>query len=396
MFSLGNKEAIMNSNAKFPVTLTGDKLNIKGFGTFDHANLVSAVCQRYIAPRYDALSFDAPTGSELGVTVANTAVTFSLKIKSTRLSAEWANNYIVNSRPLVFEILVNSGDTSAQVATKMQAAFAEWIAKFGYANQGLPFTYSADATITGYLTLLMKDYFLFFQKAITFKVDRIATPIIVTGSNYNLIDTAVTVTSDVITNIASTVGLRVGDTVAFVAASNVPTSAGASLASTTIASIDSATQITVASGTGAVTTDKLYLVQKQDDPTFSGKYLEENVRMSLPSTSDSYSISPDEKPIISGNYASISFVVNDTNGGVAGASSYAKHAFLGTTRGEVGGTRQFKFTIYVLEGSDAWTATTGNVDIIVEWLDEALAAGSTLIMKTANLTAAANSNAFIA
>lgn len=374
MFNLGNKEAILNSNAKFTASVSGNKLNLKGFGTFDSANLVSAVCQRYKTSRLNTLSFDAPAGSALNLVSGqtNVPVTFSIKIKSTRLSSEWANNFIVNSKPIVFEILVNYADTSAQVAVKMTDAFAQWAAKFTYADNGLPFTYAADASITGYLTLTLKEYFLYFQKSIVFKTDRIATPITVIGEYYNLIDSAVTVTSDVISN-SDTSTLRVGDTVAFVAATYVPTHASASMVTSTILTIDSATAFTLASGggTGAITTDKLYLIQAQEDPTFSGKYLEENARMSLEDTNGAYSISPDERPMISGNYASISFVMKDTNGGVAGASSYAKHAFLGSTRGAVGGERQFKFTLYVLEGSDAWGAT-GNVDKIVEWLDAGL------------------------
>ena len=43
------------------------------------------------------------------------------------------------------------------------------------------------------------------------------------------------------------------------------------------------------------------------EPAFDGKYLEENVRMSLPSTSDSYGISPDERPFINSGYATITW-----------------------------------------------------------------------------------------
>lgn len=359
MFTLGNKEAIVNNAAKFPVTVSGTKLTIKGFGTFEAAQIKSCTAQRYIASRLDALSFDAPTATELGITSgSNVPVTFSIRVKSTRLSSEWANQYIINGRPLGFEILVTAAETSAQVAAKMTAAFDEWIAKFGYADNGLPFTYSADASITGYLTLISKSHYLLFQKTLEFKVNNVSTITTVEGENYALVDSAVTVTTDVITNVASTAGLVVGDTVAFVAATYVPTHASASLATTTIASIDSATQITVTDGTGAITTDKLYVIKRATDPTFDGKYLEENVRMSLPGTSDSYSISPDEKPIISGKYTEITFEADDaTTGGIGATASTgaAKHAFLGTTRGEVGGTRKFKFTLYALEGSDLFT-----------------------------------------
>jgi hypothetical protein len=395
MFSLGYKEAIVNNASKFPLVINGTKMNIKGFGTFQQEQLRSCVAQRYIASRLDALSFDAPSATALGIASGtNVPVTFNFVIKSTRLSSEYANNYIINGRPIVIEILVTAGETSAQVAVKLQAAFTEWAAKFNYADQGLPFTVSADANITSYLTLTLNQYFLYFQKTITCKVNNTIAPILITGDNYKLVDDNVTVTAAVITNITSTVGLMVGDTVAFVAAGFVPGHASASLATTTIASIDSATQITVTSGTGAVTTDKLYLVQKGMNPTFDGKYLEENARMSLETTSDSYSISPDEKPMISGKYTTITFTADDaTYGGIGAASGtgFAKHAFLGSTRGEIGGTRQFKFTLYVLEGSDAFT-DSGWLEQLLNFIDGASGFAPTL--KTGTNTTAANVEAF--
>jgi len=84
-------------------------------------------------------------------------------------------------------------------------------------------------------------------------------------------------------------------------------------------------------------------------------------------TSDSYGISPDEKPIIAGNYTSVTFTGIDTDGGIN--SGWKKHSFLGTTRGEIGGSRQFNFTIYFLEDTDLFTNLTGKVWDIVTFLN---------------------------
>jgi hypothetical protein len=386
MFSLGNKEAIMNGNAKFTSTVNGNKLNIKGFGTFDAANLVSAVCQRYQTPRYEAMSFTAPTAAELGLVSGNVniPVTVNIKIKSTRNSSEWGNNFITNSRPLVLEIGVSYGDSATTVANTIAAAFDAWVAKF--ASSGLPFTY---ANSTGVITMTLVEYYLFFGSTITFKVDKASIPVTVTG--LKAFDTTYTVTAGAATAVvaaSATANLRAGDTVI------IGTAIGNASAETkTIVSIDSSTQFTVDSAFTNLTNDKIFVYTTALPPVFDGKYLEENARMSMEDTTGAYSISAGELPIISGSYSYISFVINDTNGGIGGVGGYAKHAFLGTTRGEVGGLRQFKFTLYVLEGSDAWGAT-GNVDKIIEWLDLTLTAGTTLKMYLANGLVAANADAF--
>ena len=186
---------------------------------------------------------------------------------------------------------------------------------------------------------------------------------------------------------ASTAGLRVGDTVAI----------GATLAAAesglVIESITVNTNIVISEIITFGTNDIVFLNTTALDPTFSGKYLEENARMSLWTTSDSYGISPDEKPQIAGNYATITFTVNDaTTGGIDGA--YAKHAFLGTTRGEVGGTRQFKFTLYLLEGTSMFTASAGNKAFdIVDFLDDSPITPSLLL---ADGSVAADAAAWVA
>ena len=382
----------MNSNSKFVASLSGTKLNIKGFGTFDNTNLVSAVCQRYKAGRNEAMAFVAPTAAELGITTLNVPVTFSLRIKSYRNSSEWANQYIVNSRPIVFEILISSTDDSAtKVANKIAAAYAEWEAKFNYSDKGLPFTYT---NASGVIKMTMKDNYLYFRSLIEFKIDKIVPTVNITGykafagGGWSVTGTG---TTSATVLVATTAGLSIGDTVTI--ADTVYNAAGADTGVITGMTVD--TNIVLDHSITWVTGDTIFLHTVALSPTFDGKYLEENARMSMEDTNGAYTISPDERPMISGSYASISFVMNDSaTGGLD--NSYAKHAFLGTTRGEIGGTRQFKFTLYILEGTSAWTATTGNVDIIVEWLDAQLSAGTTLKLYLANGSNAANSNAWIA
>ena len=367
MFSLGNKEAIVNSSAKYPVSFTTvdsaeDKITIQGFGSFLDDQIVSATCQRYQASRLEAMAFTAPTAAELGITTLNVPVTFSIRIKTFRDQSEWATDYILNGRPIVFEVLISSTDNTATlVANKIAAAFAEWEAKFVFADQGLPFTYT---NVTGVITMTSKDASLYFQNTLEFKVDKEVSPVSVdtwkafdSGNTGTVGGTAALITVD------TTTGLRVGDTVTI----------GTSLAAGETVVIEALvidTNITVSESITWVAADTIFLHTTALDATFNGKYLEENVRMSLSTTSDSYGISPDEKPYIAGSYASIEFVMEDTGlGGIDG--QYAKHAFLGTTRGEVGGTRKFKFTLYMLEGSDMWTGSAGNkVFDIVDWIDD--------------------------
>ena len=72
MFTLGNKEAIINSSEKFPVTVTTPPgttslLTIKGFGAFDSTHIIKATAQRFIAGRNAGLSITAPDAAALGI-----------------------------------------------------------------------------------------------------------------------------------------------------------------------------------------------------------------------------------------------------------------------------------------------------------------------------------------
>ena len=383
MFSLGNKEAICNSSAKYPVTITGTTMQIKGFGSFLASQVLSATAQRFQAAKVETMSFTAPSASDLGITTVGVPVAFNLKIRSTRSTSEWSNDYIINSRPLICEIIVSVGDTSTTVGAALATAFAGWEGQFNFSDQGLPFTYSASS---GVVTMAMKsaNYFLFFQSTIVFKVNNALTPFYVTGVKYvTATGVAGTGSTSATVPVANTVGLRLGDTVAIgTTLTNALTDVG------TITAIVTNTSITLDHSITWVTADAIFLLTSAVNPNYDGKYLEENARMSLEDTNGAYSISPDERPLIAGAYTTISFVVTDaTVGGIDGV--YAKHAFLGSTRGEVGGPRNFKFTLYVLEGTDMFTTGAGHkVYDIINFLKTNLGA-TTLYIADGSLVASA-------
>ena len=354
MFTLGNKEAIVNSSAKYPVSIVGTKMSIQGYGNFEQSQVVSAEAQRFEPSRLEEMELTAPSSAELGIDPAavNVPVTFGIRVSTFRDQSEWATDFIKNGRPIVFEILVSGGLNSLQVAEIMVAAFAEWQAKFNYSNNGLPFGWAI--TPLAVIRLVLKDHTLMFQEYVEFQVNREIYTIQPVTTKF--IDTGATGAAAAgapgefdITLSAAVPGLAVGDTIEM----------GVSAVVTAISL--AGTVVTVKDPAPAVLVDgPVFLKTTAKDPIFDGKYLEENVRMSLASTSDSYGISPDEKPMISGKYTTITFVMkDDPTGGID--AQYAKHKFLGVTRGELGGERQFKFTLYILEGTDMFADSTAPV-----------------------------------
>jgi len=367
MFTLGNKEAICNSNAKFAATLdtVTEKLSIRGFGTFEPSQVTNFFAQRFIAGRNAALSINVPPANELGIDLnaVNVPVVVHIRVNTTRHSSEWAIDFIKRGRPFIFELMVNGSDDDDAIAMKLVKAMKEYELKFNYADNGLPFSYPDPDTFGGdIIDLLLKDPYLSFQKYVdflpkgqTYGIKAVTTTLVdsgisVTAVNVNVLDV------DAIT------GLLIGDTVAV------------GTVSSSITAIDAVTPaITVEDGTGFVT-GPLLLDQRAQEPNFDGKYLEENVRMSLPSTSDSYGISPDEKPQISGGYSTVTWRMKEVDGsGIDG--SWARHKGLGMTRGEMIGEREALFTIYFLEGSDAMNTPAeggGNAEKVIDFLVSAL------------------------
>jgi len=362
MFTLGNKEAIINSSEKFPVTVTTPPgttslLTIKGFGAFDSTHIIKATAQRFIAGRNAGLSITAPDAAALGILNGeiNIPVIVHIRVNTSRFTSEWATDFIKRGRPFIFEILVNGGETPTQIMTKLVAVFSEYIFRFNLSNTGLPFTWTQTGAS---VSLVLKDPYLSFQNNVVF-LPREST-YGVKAVTVRLTDTGTTVTPAVVTSttitVGSTAGLRVGDTV--VAGANTMT----------ITDIIGATSFTVGTAVSISNLTALYLESQPQAPTFDGKYLEENVRFSNEETRGAYAISPDEYPKITGNYTSITFEAwDDNSGGISNV--YKPHTYLGTTKGDLGEKRKFLFTLYFLEGTNMFTdAPTNKVHDVLQFL----------------------------
>lgn len=362
-------------------------MTLKGLGSFLQANVLSASAQRFIAGRNAKLKITAPTAAELGVPASsvNQSVKVHIRVNTSRHSSPYATDFIKRGRPFVFEILVTAAWTSANVATKLAQAFTQYESQFNLAEDGLPFTWVDD--LSGGLTLTLKDPYLSFGDNVvftlageTYGVTATSTSFIDSGLNVDGIQTTSTTLV-----LDSTDGLRVGDKFTLPSA---PTTV------LKIKSVDSATNLTLESAftVSTVNLEALTLDYQAQEPTYDGKYLEENVRMSTEATSGSYGISPDEKPVISGSYTQIQFTCKVTGtSGIDG--NWAPHKNMGIYASANTGDGTVKFTLYCLEGSDLF-ASGGTVEDIVTFLVGGTPTIATFLL--ANGTAASSAATFIA
>lgn len=372
--SLGYKEAILNNSTKYAYSLVGDVMTLKGLGSFKQGNVLEAFGQRYIAPRYGKMTITAPQAADLGIEAGtvNNSVKTHIRVNTTRHSSEWATDFIKRGRPFVFELLVNGGATAASIAAKLAEAFTQYETKF-HLSDGLPFTWVDNGD--GTLTLTLKDPYLSFGMDVEW---------LLAGSSYGVkpgttsfVDSGLTVTgiiSSGATNlvVSAVTGLRVGDKI------TIDTDAD----EYTITEIVDATNVTLSPALANTTADAdpINLSYQPQEPTFDGKYLEENVRMDTMYTSDSYGISPDEKPFIAGGYTQISFKVKFEDGnGVDGG--YQPHAHMGITAGDKTGTGDMTVNLYVLDGSDLFT-DGGFVEKVVDFLIGGTPAISTFLLSS--------------
>jgi len=361
-FNLGNKEAIINMASKFRAFTdspagTAGRLTIEGFGSFEDTKIKSLIAQRFVPGRSGYMEIIAPDGASLGITGNNTPVLVHIRINTTRDNTEWAIDFIKRGRPFIFELVVNPSDTAEQVAAKLLNAMTEYESKFHMSDSGLPFTYAIDSGNAAQLNLGLKDPYLSFQLLVDFLAKGELYGVKATTVKFIHMAVAGTIAgNDIPLTAINYNAYTVGDTIKSVSG-----------AETTITAIAASTDtITVADVTGFSDSDAISLKVEPQEPTFDGKYLEENARMSLKYTSDSYGISPDEKPLISGAYTTITWTaVDDNEGGVS--RLWKKHRFLGTTRGDLGGAREHTYTLYILEGSDMYEAGA-KVDTILGFL----------------------------
>ena len=375
MFTLGNKEAIINSNSKFPVTVTAPTgsnslLTIKGFGAFENTHIVSAFAQRFIPSRNASLTITAPDASALGLAAGsiNNSIIVHIRVNTVRYTSEWANDFIRRGRPFIFEILVHGGETPTIIMNRLVEAFGWYESLYNASDRGLPFTYSIP--VDGTIILTLKDPYLTFQTFVDFLPGGLTYGVKAVTSK--LIDTGITVTpavsSSTTITVSSTNGLLVGDTVSADGNTMI------------IVDIIDATSFTVQSAVSITNTSILYLESCPQEPIYDGKYLEENVRFSNYIVTDAYAISPDEDPKVTSPYTTISFQTTYNNDGGLD-NVYKPHAFLGLTRGEVGKPHKMVITLYFKEDSDMF-GTGGKVDAVLAFL--LAAAPSTTVMTLAN------------
>ena len=366
-FTLGQKEFIINGSAQIPLTVKADgEINIKGYGTFDKSQLIGALGQRFVAEDLSAIVFIAPSASDLGLDPAAVNVPVSLKIttSSSRMGAEWGNNYIINSRPFIVEVLLSGGDGETEVATKLKTALDTYASVFG----DIPFNYDqidyasyATSPTGDAIWLEVKESHLTISPDIVFNSPFTLAPFRPSGTSTfytTTVGSPVTVTAvagDVIT-VSDASGFIVGDKLKIGPAPHVYTY---------ITAI-SGSDLTLVAGAGAgVAVDDIVLKRTVGrESTVDGKYLEESVRMSLPATSDLYGIDAAQRPVLKGKYAQVTLTFKDDweTGGVD--TKYKMHAGLGGTRDETAGQRNHTFTLYLLEGSDVWGTDNALDDIL--------------------------------
>lgn len=377
MFTLGNKEAIVNSVNNFKITNAGvttwaanvATMAIYGFGTFHKDQIVSAVGKRYEAGVPGALRIETPSAAELGLIAGevNIPVVVHIRMNSSRDASEWANDFIKRGRPIIFEINVSYGDTEATVKTTLLAAFAAYEKAFTMAP-GLPFTYSDSTVDDASVTLIAKADDLSFSLDVEFLRRRETWGIKAKTDKFvNKGVTGATALANATTiPMTSTAGVKVGDILKI-----YDDSANAFLPeSYPILTIASSTTVTIAAPgfTPALqATDIVFIEQPGNESTNSGKYLEENVRMATENSAFPYSIGAGEIPIVTGKYSSISWVAKAADGvGVAKTWQPHKNLAIVSTDAQVGTMNQ-TFTMYFNEDSTL-LASGGVVEILVNWL----------------------------
>jgi hypothetical protein len=363
-FTLGQKEYIINSSAQMPIEVIGTKIRVKGYGTFEPTQMVPmGLGQRFVPETFSELTIVPVDASAMGVTTVGTPASFKISISTSRMAAEWGNNYIINSRPFIFELLLNPTDDAAAVASKLAAAMTAHESVFG----ALPFTHTAG---TGNVTIVAKESHLAISPRVTVTLPFADAPYILESTNsfFSLTGITGTLASGVVTVTAGGgYNLKVGDKIRFNDAGQ-PTTFVADITRDT-SGVIMTFSITSTIAPGPVS-EVLVRRNTGEEPTVDGKYLEENVRMSLPATSDVYAINAGQGPVLKGGYTQVTFTMKDTwtDGGVDG--DYRMHRGLGGTRDESAGERLHTFTLYFLEGGGGLWGDAGAIFNLLTTLDE--------------------------
>lgn len=361
MFTLGNKEAIVNSTTAFLFTPTAagvDILNIKGFGTFSKLKVVSAIGRRASDAQYEKLSFICPAAVDLGIaaTEVGVAIIVHLRVNSLRQASESAIDFIKRGRPMILEIKVNGGNTAAQVAALVYAAFNEYALKF--ANITLPITAAYTAGNDYVVLTATQGYFsinenvAFLKRGDIFALNAVSTKNFDTGLT---VDDASDIAGETTVVLSDITNLAVNDVIQFLATPTVDHKITEIVTSTKTITF---TPACIATG-DAVNTQAVWKTQKGVEAVNDGKYLEENVRMSTPFTSDAYAINAGQVPIIGAKYTMIQWVSDD----LAAVDGWQAHKNPGAVAAAM--TRH-KYTLYFNE--DTSLGATSQVKYLADWL----------------------------
>jgi hypothetical protein len=367
MFTLGNKEAIVNSTTAFPFVPTAagsDILNIKGFGTFSKLKLVSAIARRASDAQYEKLSFTCPTSLALGIgaTDVGIAVIVHIRVNSLRQASESAIDFIKRGRPMILEVKINGGSADTVVATAVKAAFDEYALKF--ANITLPITAAisgADIILTatqGYFSI--NDNVAFLKRGDIFALNATSTKNFDSGLEVKQDGTgggeggAIPTAGDTTIILDALTGLCVNDTIQFATAPTVDYKI------TEIVTSTKTITFTPALGNPVTAADEntVYKTQKGVEAVNDGKFLEETVRMSTGFTSDAYAINAGQVPIIGDKYTMIQWVHDDP----VAAGGWAAHKNPGAVAKQM--TRN-KYTLYF---NESLLGATSQVKYLADWL----------------------------
>jgi hypothetical protein len=178
--------------------------------------------------------------------------------------------------------------------------------------------------------------------------------------------------------------LNVGDTFAFLASPTIERKITEMVVSTLTLTFEPALVLAAE----AVNGQDIFKVASGVEAVNDGKYLEENVRMSTPFTSDTYAIKPQEVPIIGATYTMISWTSTETDGLTGGWQSHKVNDIK---------AQEFKENRFTLYFNDAvCLLPAGPVQVLYDWLLQAGSYVTDADFKKANGASAVSSADFIA
>ncbi len=399
MFTLGNKEAIVNTPNQYPITLGrtpgslfDDLAQIQGFGLFNTAKIVDADGQRAKARQLEKLAITCPDpATVLRITAVGTPVVVHIRVNSLRQAAETSIDFIKRGRPIVLEIKLDPTDANTDVATKLAAALTEFAAKFP--NALVPITWSVLAEV---VTITATEGFFQINESVTFlkRGDIFAYE----APTTKLLRTSITINDGAIApgdntiilsglagtyDLGGAMSINVDDTFAFLASPTILRKVTEIVVGTSTVTFEPALVLAAE----AVNGQDILKVASGVEAVNDGKYLEENVRMSTPYTSDTYAIKPQEVPIIGATYTMVAWDSEEIDGLTGGWQSHKVNDIK---------AQEYKVNRFTLYFNDATCLLpAGPVQVLYDWL---LQAGpvTDADFKKANGASAVSSADFIA